>query len=87
MATNAKPTKEAPVEPSVETDPPAEVEGLVKADTPSTVKLRATKYKKRNPYTGAVYTTHSDTVVADLQAKECAFERAQIKARVLEIVG
>lgn len=50
------------------------------------VKLRAVYNRMRNSVTGAVYKVHQTTDVANLEAPECAFERAQLEAGVLLLV-
>lgn len=55
--------------------------------TTKPVKLRAVHNRMRNPVTGAMYRTDGSTDVVDLFAPECHFERSQLKAKLLEIVG
>ena len=50
------------------------------------VKLLAKQYKIRND-AGVLYTTHTPIDCNDLNAPECAFERAQVDAKVLIIVS
>jgi hypothetical protein len=50
------------------------------------VKLLAKQYKIRND-AGVLYTTHTPIDCNDLNAPECAFERAQVEAKVLIIVS
>lgn len=50
------------------------------------VKLLAKQYKIRNDF-GVLYTTHTPIDCNDLNAPECAFERAQVEAKVLIIVS
>lgn len=61
---------------------------LTKKEEPTTrpVKLRAAKYKIRNPVSGVMY--HESTICDcnDLNAPEAHFERAQLEAGVLTLV-
>jgi hypothetical protein len=49
------------------------------------VKLIAKQYKIRNDF-GVLYTPNTPIDCMDLNAPECAFERAQVDAKVLIIV-
>lgn len=52
---------------------------------PTPVKLIAKSHKIRNDL-GILYTTHTAIPCNDLDAPECAFERAQIAAGVLIVI-
>lgn len=52
---------------------------------PTPVKLIAKTHKIRNDF-GILYTTHTPIPCNDLDAPECAFERAQVDAGVLIVI-
>jgi len=52
---------------------------------PTPVKLIAKSHKIRNDF-GILYTTHTAIPCNDLDAPECAFERAQVAAGVLLVI-
>jgi len=61
-------------------------EPAVEGTEPNPVKVKAVFNRMRNPHTGAIFTKHKSTDVIDLNSDDNNWTRAQIRAKVLEVV-